>query len=146
MPKQQKTFSYICLPAHTCAYSACAIAQWHMLNRRTYEPGGRYMKRFFAVLALLILSVSGCASVKALPEQVENGIINAGDNSLAITNNNVKIKANVSETAINAYNLAETVTAFKLTINNNSTGEVAFADDSFVLVDEHGTQYSLLTP
>jgi hypothetical protein len=103
------------------------------------------MKKIF-VLALFILSVSGCASVKAIPEQVENGTINAGDNSLTITNNNVKIKANVAETAINSYNLEETVTAFKLVINNASTSEVAFADDSFVLVDERGLQYSLLTP
>lgn len=104
------------------------------------------MKKIIAAMALLILTVSGCASVKAVPEQVENGIINSADNSLTITNNNVKIKANVSETAINAYNLEETVTAFKLTINNLSTSEVAFADDSFVLVDERGLQYSLLTP
>lgn len=104
------------------------------------------MKISYFFLALLILTGSGCGSIKVMPEPVENGIINAADNSQTISRNGIEIKANVSDTAINAYNLEGTVTAFQLTISNTSSNEVAFADDSFVLVDDRSLQYALLTP
>jgi len=104
------------------------------------------MKTSYLLVALLMLLSCGCGTVKVLPEPVENGIINSADNSQTISKNGIEIKANVSDTAINAYNLEGTVTAFQLALNNASTNEVAFADDSFVLVDERGLQYSILTP
>lgn len=104
------------------------------------------MKKVLAVIALLIVGIPGCATVKILPEQVEQGTINTADNTQAITKNGVEIRAGASETAINSYNLEGTVTAFNISIRNNSANEVAFAEDSFVLVDERGLQYDLLTP
>ena len=98
------------------------------------------------LVALSILISSGCSSIKVIPEPVENGIINAADNSQTISKNGIQIKANVSDSAINAYNLEGTVTALQLTIANTSSNEVAFSDDSFVLVDDRGLQYALLTP
>jgi len=104
------------------------------------------MKSILVVMALLIIFISGCASIKILPEQAEHGTINAADNSQTISRNGIEITTNASETAINAYNLEGTITAFNFTIRNNSTDEIAFAADSFYLVDEQGLQYSLLTP
>ncbi|HEY3423749.1 MAG TPA: hypothetical protein VGL27_03050 [Negativicutes bacterium] len=102
------------------------------------------MKYLLAVIALLVFA--GCASVKVLPEPAESGYINAAESSQTIAKNGLEIKAKLSDTAINAYNLEGTVSAFQFTIKNNSSNEVSFSDDSFVLVDERGLQYSLLTP
>lgn len=104
------------------------------------------MKKILAVIALFAACISGCASVKIVPEQVEHGTINTADNTQAITKNGVEIRAGASETAINSYNLEGTVTAFTISIRNNSPGEVSFGEDSFYLVDEQGLQYALLTP
>src|SRR6185369_12765881 len=104
------------------------------------------MKMILAVMAVIIVGISGCSSVKIVPEQVEHGTINTADNSQTIARNGVEITANASETAINAYNLEGTVTAFNIAIRNNSPDEVAFAADSFFIVDEKGLQYALLTP
>lgn len=104
------------------------------------------MKIHHLLFALLIFASSGCGTVNVLPVLVEDGNINAADNSQTISRNSVEIKAKVSDTAINAYNLEGTVTAFLLGISNSSSNETAFAEDSFVLVDESGLQYSLITP
>jgi hypothetical protein len=104
------------------------------------------MKKILAVMALLIVCIPGCASVKIVPEQVEHGTINTADNTQAITKNGVEIRVGASDAAINAYNLEGTVAAFTISIRNNSANEVVFAENSFYLVDERGLQYDLLTP
>lgn len=104
------------------------------------------MKHSLILMSLIVLLLSGCSSVKVLPEQVANGRINAADNSQTISANGVEVTARVDEAGINAYNLEGTVTAFHLTIRNGTDREISFADDSYVLVDEGGLQYSLLTP
>jgi len=99
-----------------------------------------------AALVLLLAVMFGCASVKVVPEMVEHGSINAADNSLSIDRNNVSVKVSVDEVGINAYNLENTVASFRVTVKNSSAQEVAFSADSFVLVDDRGMQYSVLTP
>jgi hypothetical protein len=105
------------------------------------------MKPYKILLVVLFaLAVTGCASIKVIPEQVANGIVNATDNSQTLVSNGVSVTARVSDTELNAYNLDSTVTAFHLAIKNNTAGEVAFDEFSFVAIDEKGVQYSLLTP
>lgn len=102
-------------------------------------------------IALLIifsisLLASGCSSVKVVPEQVANGRVNLSDNSQTITNKGAEVSVRVDEAGINSYNLDSFVTAFNVSIKNVSGSEIAFSEDSFVLVDENNLQYSLLTP
>lgn len=104
------------------------------------------MKKQFLIILLLSMFMSACASIKIVPEQAENGVINAEDNSQTITKNGVQIRSGVSGTEINAYNLEGTVSSFNLAIKNASDREVSFSKDSFVLIDENGLQYSQLTP
>lgn len=104
------------------------------------------MKTSMLALLLLILVVPGCAAIKVVPEPVAHGVVNASDNSQTIAKNGIEINARLSDTAINAYNLEGTVSAFQITIRNSSPEEVSFADDSFVLVDEGGLQYTQLVP
>lgn len=105
--------------------------------------------RSFNLLLLIILTctlVSGCSTIKVVPEQVVHGVINAVENSQTITENGIEVSVRADESAINAYNLESTVASFHIAIRNISASEVAFSEDSFVLVDEQGLQYSLLTP
>lgn len=104
------------------------------------------MKRGLFILVLSSFLISGCSAVKIVPQQVSNGSVNAADNSLTVVNSGVEIYARADETGINAYNLENTVTAFTVSIKNNSNSEVAFSEDSFVLIDDKGLQYALLTP
>lgn len=104
------------------------------------------MKKGILLISLLSILTTGCSSVKIVPEQVNNGRINPADNSQTVIGNGVEITVRADETGINAYNLETVVTSFMVSIKNNSEAEVAFAEDSFVMVDDKGLQYSLLTP
>jgi hypothetical protein len=104
------------------------------------------MKHSIVLLSLVALLFSGCSSVKVVPEQVVNGRINSADNSQMIVSNGVEATARLDESGINSYNLESTVTSFYVNIKNSTDHEIAFGDDSYVLVDENGLQYSLLTP
>ena len=104
------------------------------------------MKHSIVLMSLVALLFSGCSSVKVLPEQVANGRINTADNSQTIVSNGVEVTARFDENGINSYNLEGTITSFHVSIRNSTDHEIAFGDDSYVLVDESGLQYSLLTP
>jgi len=104
------------------------------------------MKHMLILMSLSVMLLAGCSSVKVVPEQTVNGHVNAADNSQTILSNGVEATARVDETAINSYNLEGTVTAFHISIRNSTDREIVFGDDSYVLVDESGLQYSLLTP
>lgn len=104
------------------------------------------MKSFiFYTITLLIFIISGCTSIKVTPEKVANGTINTTDNSQTIVKNNIEITAKVSDIELNAYNLENTISSFHLSIKNNTTGEIAYNEHSFVAIDENGLQYDLLT-
>jgi len=104
------------------------------------------MKIALLLFFCLSLFMSGCSSVTIVPEQVTNGRINPVDNSLSITGKLAEVSVRIDESAINAYNLNSFVTAIHISIKNISASEIAFSNDSFVLVDEDNLQYSLLTP
>lgn len=104
------------------------------------------MKHSLILMSLIAMLLVGCSSVKVVPEPAGNGRVNAADNSQTILSNGVEVTARVDETDINSYNLESTVTAFHISIRNTTDSEVAFGDDSYLLVDESGLQYSLLTP
>lgn len=103
------------------------------------------MKKRLLIISFLAILSSGCSSVKIEPEQVDNGRVNAADNSQTVINKGIEVFIRADETGINAYNLESTVTAFMISIKNNTKTEIAFAEDSFVLIDDKGLQYSLLT-
>lgn len=104
------------------------------------------MKIALLIMLSIFLLVSGCSTVKIIPEQVINGHIDTADNSQTITDKGAEVSVRVDETGINSYNLDSFVTAFKVSIKNISVSEIAISEDSFVLVDENNLQYSLLTP
>jgi hypothetical protein len=104
------------------------------------------MKRNIIMMSLVTLLLAACSSVKVIPELAANGRINAAENSQTIVSNGIEVTARVDDTGINSYNLDDTVTSLHLMIRNSSENEVTFGDDSFLLVDESGLQYSLLTP
>lgn len=104
------------------------------------------MKHSLILITFIAVLCAGCSSVKVVPEQVANGRINVADNSQTIVSNGIEVTARVDESGINSYNLEATVTSFYIGIKNSTDNEISFGDDSFVLVDESGLQYSLLTP
>jgi len=104
------------------------------------------MKKLLIIIIFITSCMSACAQIKIVPEQVVNGTIDMNDNSQMIGNNGVYIKTRVADTDINAYNLDGTVTAFNVSVKNDSGMEIAYGGDSFVLVDDRGIQYTQLTP
>ncbi len=104
------------------------------------------MKHSMISILFVALVLAGCSSVKVVPELTANGRINTTDNSQTIISNGVEVTARVDETGINSYNLESTVTSFHISIKNTTDSEIFFNDESYILVDESGLQYSLLTP
>ncbi len=104
------------------------------------------MKNGLLLLTVLSFLAAGCSSVKIVPGQGSNGLLNPADNSQTVNSKGIELSVKVDETGINAYNLETTVTAFKVSVKNNTEAEVAFTEESFVLIDDKGLQYSLLTP
>lgn len=104
------------------------------------------MKHSIVFMSLIVILFSGCTSVRVVPEKVANGRVNAADNSQTITLNGVEATARIDDSGINSYNLEGTVASFHITIKNGTEGEIAFNDDSYLIVDESGLQYSILTP
>lgn len=103
------------------------------------------MKRYLALL-LSILALTGCASIKFVPEQVSGGTINEKENSQTITSGGVAITARSADSQTLAYNLDEPVSSFFVVVENQTDSELAMDADSFVLVDSERRQYFSLTP
>lgn len=98
---------------------------------------------FIILLAAIILP--GCA-LKLVPQQTEAGVINPRENSQSVSRNGVTMTVRAAETDFFSYNLQMNLAAFTVTIENKTDGEVAFATDSFLLLDDQGRQYYALAP
>lgn len=103
------------------------------------------MKRVSCCLFLLITIISGCA-VKIVPESVPNGIVNQKDNSLTLAHGNIVITVAPADPEMINYNLEGMVASFVVEVQNNGDSEVAFANDSFLLLDNEKHQHYQLTP
>jgi len=104
------------------------------------------MKIFTITSLLFITLLSGCASVKAIPEQVPGGVINNKDNSQTITRDNLVVTVAVADTDMVNYNIDAMIASFNVEIRNNGKSEVLFNKESFVLTDSNQRQYYPLTP
>ena len=98
------------------------------------------------LILLLFTFMSGCASVKVIPEQVAAGVINPNENSQTITRDNLVITVALADTDMVNYNIEGMVASFNVEIQNNGSNEVTFDKESFVLVDSNQRQYYPLTP
>ncbi len=98
------------------------------------------------LMSAVLLVLVGCSSVRLVPVAVENGSVNAADSTLTISRNGISVSIRPESATINAYNLDSTVSAFHVSISNGSSSEVSYTEESFVLSDEKGLQYNLLTP
>lgn len=98
---------------------------------------------YFILFAACI--ISACSSIKVVPESAANGVVNLQDNSQTIVNAGVETYAKLSDSDLNSYNLDGTVAAFQIAIKNTTNSEISFDENSFVLIDEKGLQYHLMT-
>jgi uncharacterized protein YcfL len=98
------------------------------------------------ILIVSIFFLSGCASLKVIPEPVQNGIINNTDNSQSLTKDKITITARSGDVEIASYNLEGNVTSFFVVVNNQTDEELTINNDSFLLIDNDGRQYFPLTP
>lgn len=104
------------------------------------------MKLSAAFILLLAVLLSGCASVKVVPEAVADGSVNLKENSQTIARNNLAITIAVDDTDMVNYNIEGMIASFNVEIANNGESEAVFDKDSFVLVDVGGRQFYQLTP
>jgi hypothetical protein len=104
------------------------------------------MKSFYVSLGLFFTLITGCASVKVIPEQVPAGVINLQDNSQTIARDSLVVTVSVADTDMVNYNIEGMVASFNIEIQNDSDSEVTFDKESFVLIDSNQRQYYPLTP
>jgi archaellum component FlaG (FlaF/FlaG flagellin family) len=101
-------------------------------------------KLFCLFLAVIVLS--GCSSLRIVPDPVPSGIINQKDNSITVANNNIIITAAASDPEMVNYNIEGMVSSFQIEIQNMGESEIAFDTESFLLVDSGSRQYYALSP
>jgi hypothetical protein len=104
------------------------------------------MKSLNISILLLISLITGCASVKVIPEQVPAGVINLKENSQTVSKDNLLITVAPADTDLINYNIEGMVAAFNVEIYNATESEVTFNKDSFILIDSKQKQYYPLTP
>lgn len=104
------------------------------------------MKAHVYALLIAIVFLAGCSGIKVVPLQVPQGVVNLSDNSQTVTKDGVSITVANSNTEMVSYNLDGTVTAFVVTIDNQSSREIGFDTGSFLLLDGQNRQYLPLTP
>lgn len=104
------------------------------------------MKTVAAFILILTTLLTGCASVKVVPDAVPDGSINLTDNSQTIARDNLTITISADDTDMVNYNIEGMVASFQVEIQNSGTSEVTFNKDSFVLIDANSRQYYPLTP
>lgn len=117
----------------------------HKLLPSCERRGGRTMKNYLLLLMSLLV-LSGCASLKVVPEPVKNGTVNEKDNSLTITKDNISVTVRSGDVDIASYNLEGNVSSFFVMVDNQTDAELALGNDSFLLLDNDGRQYYPLTP
>lgn len=103
------------------------------------------MKQCLILLASLFI-ISGCSSLKVIPEPAQNGIINDRENAQTISRDNISVTVKSGDMEIVAYNLEGSVASFFVIVNNQTEDEFQLSNDSFLLVDNEGRQYFPLTP
>lgn len=98
------------------------------------------------VFLFLALCLSGCSSLKVIPEPQENAVVNTAENSITSTNDGIAMTVKNADVNMYSENLEGTVMAFSIIIDNQTDKEVTFTPDSFRLLDGENRQYSPLTP
>lgn len=99
-----------------------------------------------SLLFLMLVFISGCSSLKLIPEPVEGGLINEKDNTVSLNRNNVIVTVGSNNMEISSYNLDGTVASFFIIVENQTETELTITNDSFLLIDDGGRQYYPLTP
>lgn len=98
------------------------------------------------LLLLCLACLSGCGSLKVIPDTVAGGTVNPTDNSVTVAKEGIAITAKNADVNMFSANLEGTVSAFSVLIDNQTDGEIAFTADSFILLDNDNRQYLPLTP
>lgn len=109
-------------------------------------PQGVHAMKMLALPILLVaLLLPGCA-LKVIPQPVSQGVIDPADNSQTVTKDGISVRVANTDAEIASYNLDNMVTAFSVTIHNQTDREVGFDTDSFLLLDDQNRQHLPLTP
>lgn len=103
------------------------------------------MRTLMLSLLCTSLLLAGC-SLKVVPQQVPQGVIDSADNSQTVTRDGISVRVANANREMVSYNLEGTVTAFDVAIHNQTDREVAFGNDSFLLLDDQNRQHLPLTP
>ncbi len=104
------------------------------------------MRIIFLPIIIFVATVfSGC-TLKVIPEQVNGGVINEKERALSITKDSITISVKGDDSELYSYNLDGNIYSFSIVIDNQSDKEFVVSNDSFLLVDNDGRQYSPLTP
>lgn len=104
------------------------------------------MRLRLLLLASLLMLMTACSTLKIVPLAIDNATIDTKENSLKVASAGVSVTAAHEPIELYSQNLVGYVTAFRVTVGNDTEGEVAVEQDSFILLDEQNHQYFSLMP
>lgn len=104
------------------------------------------MKAKKLLFGLLLITLAGCGGFKVVPMGGAAGVIDQKENSLKVSNQHISVSAVYEPIELYSQNLTGYVTAFRVTVENDTDNEIALDPDSFVMLDERKQQYFALLP
>ncbi|BCR05015.1 lipoprotein [Desulfuromonas versatilis] len=102
------------------------------------------MRLFFTAMALGML-LSGCGFA-VVPKATATATVDPVAGSISETNKGVRVTARVQDLEIVPYHTLENLTSFLVTVENLTQGPLSIPLDSFLLIDQDGTQYRAVPP
>jgi hypothetical protein len=104
--------------------------------------------RLVSRLTILLAALCCCSacSVKIVPQPTATALLNPADNSLTETHDGIAITARLDQLSLQPYQLVDNLSAFHLTIDNQTGEQVTFPAAGVVLKDAAGRQYRSITP
>lgn len=97
------------------------------------------------ILLVTLWCCSAC-SVKIIPQPTATALLNPADSSLTETYDGVAITARLDQLSLQPYQLVDNLTAFHLTIDNQTGEQVTIPSAAIILRDAEGRQYRSITP
>lgn len=117
------------------------------LCRRPDPTGTGVLMRTMLIMALLAAVLcTACGSVTINPIASPSGKVNLADQSITETRNNVAFTVRHDSLSVSNNAASDVVSAFHVTIDNQTDKQVSYPPQVFILKDSDGQQYRTVSP
>ncbi len=103
------------------------------------------MNRLLILMSLVFTLLSGCG-IAVVPQPTSTARVDLANNSISETKSGITITARLQDQEVAPFLMDNNLTSFNLTLANNTNRQVSIPLESFLLVDNEGSQYRPIEP